>query len=127
MTVQMPHQRDRNLRAALGKLADDIEAEMRRLGIWSDQPPTDEDVLADGGAFGQRNVAFVTWVQVVLVARLRAVAAGDLDPPTSSMVGTQAIREWDGVPEYEQLSSLLARVDGTILRGGDPAPRLASP
>ena len=117
MTVRMPHQRDRELRAVLGRLADEIEAEMRRLGLWSAEPPGEDRVL-EGGAFGQGTVAFEHWIQVVLVARLRAVAAGELDPPTSSMVGTAAVREWDGVQEREGLASLLSRLDGVIVRGG---------
>jgi uncharacterized protein YqcC (DUF446 family) len=117
MTVQMPHQRDRKLRAEIGRLADEIEAEMRRLGLWSADPPPEDRVL-EGGAFGRDTVGFEQWIQVVLVARLRAVAAGELDPPTSSMVGTAAIREWDGIHERESLASLLSRLDGVIVRGG---------
>ena len=115
MTVRMPHQRDRELRKEVGRLADEIEAEMRRLGLWSDSPPAEADVLA-GGAFGQRAVSFEQWLQVVLIARLRAVAAGTMEPPRSSSVGTQALREWDGIHEYEHLGSLLSKLDGVIVR-----------
>ena len=117
MTVRMPHQRDRELRAAIGQLAAEIEAEMRRLGIWSEDPPGEEEVLA-GGAFGHTAVPFEHWIQVVLLARLRAVAAGTLEAPRSSSVGTQALREWDGLEELEHLRSLLSRLDGIIVRGG---------
>jgi len=97
-------------RARLGEVADDIEAEMRRVRAWDPEPPTEEYVLS-GGAFGLQSGAFEHWVQVVLVARLRAVAAGTLDLPGSSMVGTQAIREWDGHPERDELTRLLIEVD----------------
>ena len=116
MTVRMPHQRDREIRAALGRIADEIEAEMRRLRLWSDDPPSEERAL-EGGAFGQGTIAFEQWIQAVLVPRLRAVAAGEIDPPSSSMVGTQAIREWDGIVEREELASLLSKLDGVIVRG----------
>src|SRR4051794_11153381 len=52
------------VRARFGALADEIEAEMRHLGTWSEDPPSEETVL-EGGAFGLGTVAFDTWLQVV--------------------------------------------------------------
>jgi hypothetical protein len=43
-------------RSQLGRLADEIEAELRVAG-WNPDPPTEETVLA-GGAFGLGTVAF---------------------------------------------------------------------
>jgi hypothetical protein len=33
-------------------------------------------------------------------------------------VGTQALREWDGLYERDELRHLLSKVDGVIARGG---------
>jgi uncharacterized protein YqcC (DUF446 family) len=102
-------------RARLAELADEIEAEMRRLGVWTESPPSEDHVLG-GGAFGLKAVPFEDWIQVVLVPRLRQVAAGEIDIPRDSMTGTQAIREWDGMVEREPLAHLLSTLDGVIRR-----------
>ncbi len=101
-------------RAQLGRLADEIEAELRRLGTWREDAPSEEKVLA-GGAFGMNTVAFDTWLQVVFVERLRQVARGELDIPLSSSVGTQATREYDGDPaDRSVLMKLIHEVDRTV-------------
>lgn len=97
----------------LKDLADEIEAEMRRIGTWSDDPPTEEEVLA-GGAFGLGTVAFDQWVQVVFVRRLRQVAEGTFPIPKSSAPGAQATREWDGSPHHDRLLELLLEVDSVV-------------
>ena len=97
----------------LGAIADEIEAEMRRVGLWLDAPPSEEEVLA-GGAFGLGTTAFDTWVQVVFVRRLRQVAAGAFPLPKGSAVGVQATREWDGSPHHDRLLELLLEVDSLV-------------
>lgn len=102
---------DEERRARLGVLADEIEAEMRGLGVWFENPPTEERVL-EGGAFGMGTVAFEQWLQVVLLARLRQVAAGEMPVPTSSSVAVQAAREWDTAGyDTSRLQDLVTEVD----------------
>ena len=102
-------------RERLRTFADEIEAEMRRVGMWRENPPSEEEVLS-GGAFGLGTVAFDTWVQVVFVTRLRQVADGVFPIPEASSVGTQANREWDGAggPDRDRLLGLLLDVDDLI-------------
>lgn len=98
-------------RPRAGELADEIEAELKRLGVWRPDPPPEETVLA-GGAFGMNAVPFFTWLQVVLVRRLREIAAGEMDVPRSSEIGAFAIREFDGDPrDTERLLDLIHEVD----------------
>lgn len=104
--------RDDLKRRRLGELADEIEAELRVAG-WNPNPPSEETVLA-GGAFGLGTVAFETWLQVIFISRLRQVAAGEMDIPTSSSVAVQATREWDGVPGRERLFDLISEIDRMV-------------
>ncbi|HEV2756479.1 MAG TPA: YqcC family protein [Actinomycetota bacterium] len=98
-------------RARAGELADEIEAELKRLRMWMPDPPAEEEVVA-GGAFGMNAVPFVTWLQVVLTARLRAIAAGEMEVPASSSVGTMAAREFDGErQDMDALARLIYEVD----------------
>jgi uncharacterized protein YqcC (DUF446 family) len=101
-------------RRRLGEIANEIEAELERLGWWMADPPSEEEVVA-GGAFGMNAVAFPTWLQVVFVRRLRQAAAGELDIPSSSSVSTFATREFDGYPEdVDRLMDLLFEVDRIV-------------
>ncbi|MFN2588741.1 MAG: YqcC family protein [Actinomycetota bacterium] len=108
---------DPGTRRRAAELADSIEAELKRLNMWMTDPPSEEHVLA-GGAFGQGTVAFVTWLQVVFVRRLREVAAGEMEMPASSSVGAMAVREFDGeVQDMEPLMGLIHEVDRLAKRG----------
>ena len=101
-------------RARMGELASEIESEMRRLGVWLEQPPPEETVLA-GGAFGLGTVPFDTWLQVVFVQRLHQVAEGTFDIPRSSSVGAQAVREWDSDPfDRDALLDLIHQVESLV-------------
>ena len=101
-------------RRRLGELADEIEAELKRIGWWMPDPPDEETVLA-GGAFGMNAVAFPTWLQVVFVKRLRQAAAGEFEIPRSSSVSTFATREFDGYREdVDRLMNLLYEVDDLV-------------
>lgn len=93
-----------------GRIAERIEAELRRSGAWTDAPPSEEDVVAEG-AFGGGTVPFEQWVQVVLLRRLRQVAAGEIGAPRGSQVGVYAWRELGHDPHRERLVELLQEVD----------------
>lgn len=98
-------------RARLLEIADELEAELKRMRWWMPNPPSEETVLG-GGAFGMNAVPFPTWIQVVLVKRLRQAAAGEFEIPRSSSVSTFAIREFDGYQEDTSgLMDLLHEVD----------------
>jgi uncharacterized protein YqcC (DUF446 family) len=107
---------DPRTKARLGELADEIEAELKRIGMWISHPPSEETVLA-GGAFGLKTVHFDAWLQVVFVPRLRQVAAGEFPMPGSSSVGTQAVREYDGdTIDRGPLMELIGEVDRIVER-----------
>jgi uncharacterized protein YqcC (DUF446 family) len=72
---------------------DEIEAEMRRMGMWQNEPLTPEQ-LDFKKPFGMDRLAFEQWLQFVLIARVREIVAGKGKFPTGSQVGDQAFREW---------------------------------
>jgi uncharacterized protein YqcC (DUF446 family) len=94
---------DKQLQRRAAELADQIEAEMRRIGIWRDTAPSP-------------NMAFSQWLQFVFLLRVRdAIAANDL--PASSSVAARAVREFDGMDEADDLIGLLVAFDGLIMTG----------
>lgn len=94
----------------LAEKADEIEAELRRLGWWNTPKPD----MNFKQAFGMDTMAFAQWLTYVLVPRIREIVATEADPPRSSSVGVQAVRELDGDPEAEDLKGLLSELDGII-------------
>lgn len=93
-----------------GELADAIESQLRRMGVWKADPATVERI-ATGGAFGGGVVEFEEWIQVVLVTRLRQVAAGEIEPPPRSQVAVYGSRAFPAMPEYDRLLDLLGELD----------------
>lgn len=109
-----PSHKEIEKRKRLGEIGDEIEAELKRLGWWRPDAPSEETVVA-GGAFGMNAVPFPTWLQVVFVKRLRQAAAGEVEIPSSSSVSTFATREFDGYPEdVDLLMRLLYEVDRLV-------------
>lgn len=88
---------------------DEIEAEMRATGFWQ-ATPLSPDQLASSAAFGADKMAFSQWLQFIFVPRVREAIAIDRFP-SSSAVGTQAIREFDTDPKAARLVTLLAEFD----------------
>ncbi len=103
-------------RAAAATIADRIEHELRALGAWAATPPPPE-ALDAGGAFGLESMAFTQWLQFVLLPRLRAVADGRSEPPRSSQVHAQAVREFDGWAESGPLQDVLLALDRLVETG----------
>ena len=74
-----------------------IEAEMKRIGLWSDTPPHPEQFSFKRGFAGD-TMAFDQWLQYVFIANVRAILDQRGQFPASSSVGSYAVREWDGSP-----------------------------
>ena len=84
-----------NIYSLAEKKSNEIEGELKRLNRWDDKPlPADK--FKDMGAFGSNTMTFVQWLQFVLILRIRQIVSQGGDFPNNSMVGTYAIREFDG-------------------------------
>jgi uncharacterized protein YqcC (DUF446 family) len=93
-----------------------IEAEMKRIGMWSVAPPPPE-AFEFRAAFAMDTMPFVHWLQFIFIPRVREIMAAEGDFPTSSQVGAQAVREFDGINEASGLVSLLSDFDHFIRSG----------
>jgi uncharacterized protein YqcC (DUF446 family) len=93
-----------------------IEAEMRRLGLWDITPISAEQRRA-AGAFGMASMSFTQWLRWVFVPRVNALLASGAALPEHSAVGAQAAREWGFSPievDTSRLESLLAEFDANF-------------
>jgi len=88
-----------------------IEAEMRRIGMWQSEP-LPEAAYTFQEAFAMDTMAFTQWLQFVFIPRVKSILEAQGEFPSSSSIGTQAIREFDGYDEAGPLMSLLCEFDG---------------
>ena len=90
-------------------LLDRIEAEMKRVGLWSSDPP---DLLADVEAGRIKTYldvpTFELWLQCVFIPNARDRVLKD-ELPRDSQVGVMAMRNFDG-HMYEEATSELLRL-----------------
>ena len=105
--------------AAARVAGDEIEAEMKRIGFWTENPPPLLE-MADRGELRSYLDApyFEQWLQCVFLPRARAAIEHD-DFPKSSSVAEMARRQYDYhsyVPEAETLLELLRTFDALVER-----------
>lgn len=98
--------------AAFAPLVDRLEAQLRGGGWW--QESIEQEKLQFRQAFGMDTMAFSQWLQFVFLPAARAMLAGERRLPDSSMVGTQAIREFDGDDAAAPLVSTLCHIDAVV-------------
>jgi uncharacterized protein YqcC (DUF446 family) len=97
--------------------ADKIEAEMKRIGFWSDDPPDLQAAVRSGKIISYADApSFELWLQCIFLPNARE-AARTRRFPSESQVGYIAWRQWDyqsSVPEAEPLMKLLDQFDAII-------------
>jgi len=91
-----------------------IEAEMKRIGFWSENPPPLLEMANRGELRTYLDApSFEQWLQCVFLARARAAVRNDT-LPSSSSVAEMARRQYDDhsqVPETQPLLKLLRAFD----------------
>ena len=99
----------KKLAARAAEDVEKIEAEMKRIGYWQQEPLRPEQ-LEFQQAFAMDTMSYAQWLQFIFLPRVReAIAAEEF--PRSSSVGTQAIREFDGDDNAAGLVALLCNFD----------------
>jgi uncharacterized protein YqcC (DUF446 family) len=101
---------------------DRIEAEMKRIGYWSGNPP---DLQAEFAAGRMQSFidapSFELWLQCVFLPNARQ-ATRDNNLPTESQVGLMALRQYDyhsSVLEAHPLTRLLSEFDHLVEGPGE--------
>jgi len=105
---------DELLRTAGAKL-DAIEAEMRKVSVWSPKPLASEK-MNFREPFGMDTMSFTEWLQFVFMPRARAAAQSGQFPKGWG-VATISAREFDGMPEFGRLTELLSDFEAWVNAG----------
>jgi uncharacterized protein YqcC (DUF446 family) len=103
--------------SALSQKLDEIEAEMKRIGYWSESPP-DLQAQADRGELRSYLDApsFESWLQALFLPNARHSVETNTLPP-DSQVGLMAMRQYDYhsvVAEAHGLMNLLYEFDDLV-------------
>jgi uncharacterized protein YqcC (DUF446 family) len=96
--------------AKAGQKVEEIEAEMKRIGYWSPDP-LPEEAYDFREAFAMDTMAFSQWLQFILIPNVQQIIKEEGSFPSESMVGAQAVREFDGDENASHLVSLLSDFD----------------
>jgi uncharacterized protein YqcC (DUF446 family) len=88
-----------------------IEAEMKRLGLWRHLPPP-PDAFDNDTPFHADSMDFDNWLQWVLIARFHALLDAEASLPTRCAIAPMAEQVWqEGSGERRHLLALLADFD----------------
>ncbi len=110
----MAHNTD--LYTRVSAVAQQIEAELKRLGGWQAEP-LPREAFQNMGAFGSNTMSFPQWLQFVLLERVKEIVAEQGDFPAESQVGVYAMGEFEGAPDVIQLQNLLNEFDSLFSDG----------
>jgi uncharacterized protein YqcC (DUF446 family) len=103
--------------AALLAQLDKIEAEMRRIGYWNDDPPDLEAQVAAGRIRTFLDApSFELWLQCIFLPHARTAVRNE-SLPKQSQVGVAAMRQYDyhsHVPDAQILLGLLHDFDALV-------------
>ncbi|HEX4350290.1 MAG TPA: YqcC family protein [Verrucomicrobiae bacterium] len=97
---------------------DQVEAEMKRIGYWQENPPDLRARYASGELQSYLDApSFELWLQVIFLPNAREAVQTD-ELPSGSQVGTMALRQYDyhsSVPEAGDLVRLLNEFDDLVI------------
>jgi uncharacterized protein YqcC (DUF446 family) len=106
------------MNSALSEKLDQVEAEMKRIGYWQENPPDLRARYASGELRSYLDApSFELWLQTIFLPNAREAVRTDT-LPKGSQVGLMAQREYDyhsSVPEAEDLVRLLNEFDDLVI------------
>jgi len=94
----------------VGAKLDEIEREMKRVGLWQ-ETPLKEEQYNFRRAFAMDTMSYDQWLQFVFIPRVKEIINTKGKFPLSSSVGAQAVREFDTYANAQALISLLSEFD----------------
>ena len=96
----------------------DVEAELRRLGLWETEPPGPA-ALASQQPFCIDTLSFPQWLQFVFLPRMHALVDEDRPLPAKCAIAPMAELYFEGLPlGAPGLIAVLTELDRVIEAGG---------
>ncbi|HEX6303334.1 MAG TPA: YqcC family protein [Anaerolineales bacterium] len=92
-----------------------IEAELRRIGLWQEEP-LPKEAYDYTLAFAQDSMAFHQWLQFIFIPQVRNLIESYDEFPKMSQVSAAAVRAFDGWDKANRLIILLKEFDNLFTR-----------
>jgi uncharacterized protein YqcC (DUF446 family) len=92
-----------------------IEAEMRRIGLWQEEP-LPKRAYDYTLAFAQDSMAFHQWLQFVFIPQVKKMAEDYEELPKMSRVSPAAVRAFEGWDKGSRLIVLLKEFDNLFVQ-----------
>ncbi len=92
-----------------------IEAEMRRIGLWSEEPPSKES-FNYALPYAKDSMAFSQWLQFVFLPQVREIVGNYEQLPKSSEIAPAARQQLAGWDKSAHLLDLLEEFDNLLER-----------
>ena len=87
-----------------------IEAELKRLQLWQDEPPSAE-AMADPTPFACESMAFEQWLQFIFLPKMDEIIAVNGTLPSQIALGPMAEYVWQGRGEMQALINIINQLD----------------
>jgi uncharacterized protein YqcC (DUF446 family) len=101
----------------LQSLLMDLEAELRRTGLWSEHPPP-ADAFASEEPFCVDTMEFAPWLQFVFMVRLQFLIKEQQALPTQCGIAPYAEMYWQGaMSARRELLAVLQAIDQLLTTG----------
>lgn len=94
---------------------DAIEAEMRRIGMWEDEPPPQE-ALRYTLPYAKDTMAFPQWLQFVFLPQVREIVENYAQLPKRSEIAPAARQQFADWDKSSRLLTLLEAFDDMLER-----------
>ncbi|ABO24510.1 YqcC family protein [Shewanella loihica] len=87
-----------------------IEAELKRLQLWQDQPPSAE-AMADPTPFACESMTFEQWLQFIFLPKMGEIIAVNGALPSQIALTPMAEHVWQGRAEMRVLITIINQLD----------------
>ncbi|MCG9714466.1 YqcC family protein [Shewanella insulae] len=87
-----------------------IEAELKRLQMWQDRPPSPE-AMADPTPFACESMAFEQWLQFIFLPKMDEIIGTNGVLPSKIALGPMAEHVWQGRNEMQTLITIINQLD----------------
>jgi len=94
----------------IAELLNAVEAELRRIGLWQAQSPS-EEALSSQEPFALDTLEPRQWLQWVFIPRFRALLTMNQPLPTGFSIAPYFEENWKGRSEYSALIALIHNLD----------------
>lgn len=87
-----------------------IECELKSLGLWANEPPSDE-AMSDPTPFACQSMPFEHWLQFIFIPKMSLIVTERKSLPQNIALGPMAEHIWSLQPKMKSLITIIYQLD----------------